>query len=163
MGTAKVKPPTEAEVRGMVERRWAEWCATEGTEDALAKRIRARLDRNVEATVAKLLGFENRGWAGSDRWEVDHCNGRSGNSIVGDYIRKKVGVALEAWIDSHAGSLPDLPKATIAELRSEYVNMYRTALRRRLGELASKAAEAKAEEMIAALESPAQKGSEAGQ
>lgn len=155
MTTKRVKPPTEAEVRALVEKEWAAWCETEGTESAIVTRIRSRLDRNVEATVAQLLGFRNRGWAGRDEWEVDNCNGRAGNSIVGDYIRKKVGVAVEAWVDSFAGALPTLPRETIAALRKEYVDAYRNALRRRLGELASERAEEKAREMIAALDEEA--------
>jgi hypothetical protein len=33
--------------------------------------------------VSKLMGFEG---GNSNRWNIDHCNGRAGNSPIGDWI-----------------------------------------------------------------------------
>lgn len=151
MTTKRVKAPTIAEVRGMVEQHWADWCESNGTEQAIRDRVHRMLDKGTQEIVCKLLGFEKDAWNG---WRIDHCNGRSGNSAVGDYLREKVGNAVTAWIDQQA-ELPELPKTSLAEVRKAYLSMYNTALRRRLAALAADRAERKAIEMLAALEAEA--------
>lgn len=62
----------------------------------IKEKVFAILDRKVEEAVAKHLGFNNR-WG--DKWEVDHCNGRSGQSYVGEWVSAKVGQAVSQFFE----------------------------------------------------------------
>lgn len=65
--------------------------------ESLTKEIIAQLNKERREIVVKLLGF-------SDRWgnlEVDHCNGRDRESIVGKYLREQAQVAVQTWMDEH--------------------------------------------------------------
>lgn len=79
--------------------------------------VRSMLDRRVQEVVGKLLGFRAQY---GDAWEVDHCNGRSGESAAGDWLRKQAGEAVRQWLTAQAGNLPDLSDKTVASLRAQY-------------------------------------------
>ena len=108
--------------------------ADKAVKDWLSKRkdiageITKLLDGRVQEIVGKLLGFDAH-WG---VWEVDHCNGRSGNSAAGDWLRKEVSGAVERWIADQAGKLPTLPKAAIASLREDYLEAFKNELRDKL-------------------------------
>lgn len=46
--------------------------------------VKISAQKETVSVVLKLLGFENK-WC--DGWELDHCNGRSGNSFIGEELR----------------------------------------------------------------------------
>lgn len=116
---------------------WEE-ALTEATREALgasgsaADVVREILARKREEIVVKLLGFDSR-WG---EWDLDHCNGRSGDSAAGDYLRSRAGQAVKAWLDEQAGDLPELPKRAIDSLRREYLAAYESELGRALRQLA---------------------------
>lgn len=80
--------------------------------------IHRMLDRRLEEIVAKLMGFS----ISREQWELDHCNGRAGESAAGDWLRNKAGAAVKDWLDAQAGNLPKLPKRAITSLHNEYIN-----------------------------------------
>ena len=106
-----------------------EW-KQKNTEEALVAKTKRLLDTHSEQVVMKLLGFEE------DRckenvWKIDHCNGRSGNSPVGDYLKQAQALAIKEWL----GSVP-VPKLSPsqtkklgAEFLSEYLYAYTKVLR----------------------------------
>ena len=147
---ARPKSPTTSEVKEILETEWTKWCAEHGSPKALKKRIHEQLDKNVQTILLSLMGFENRWHSG--RWEIDHCNGRAGGSIVGDYLKKHCLAAATEWLDRNIGTLTDPPKAELVEVRKEYVNTYREELRRQVRRLAEGRAEAKAREMVESLD-----------
>jgi vacuolar-type H+-ATPase subunit H len=75
------------------------------------------LDQRLVEIVAKLLGFNNS-WG---EWALDHCNGRSGESSAGDYLREKAGIAVKVWLDSQAKNLPNLPIKATSSIKKEYL------------------------------------------
>ena len=65
--------------------------------ESLTREIIAQLNEERREIVVKLLGF-------NDRWgklEVDSCNGRDRESIVGKYLRIQAQAAVQAWMDKH--------------------------------------------------------------
>lgn len=65
------------------------------TPDSLATEITAMLTRERREIVLKLLGF-------TDHWgklEVDHCNGRDKDSIIGRYLRNQAESIVTAWME----------------------------------------------------------------
>ena len=65
--------------------------------ESLTREIIAQLNEERREIVLKLLGF-NDSWG---KLEVDHCNGRDRESIVGKYLSGKARVAVQAWMDNH--------------------------------------------------------------
>ena len=95
-------------------------------EDHSPKQIEAKVTRTLnnksQEIILKLLGFNNQ-W---DRWELDHCNGRSGNSAAGDYMRKCHQEAIEKWITKMA--LPVLPKDLNQKLKQSLQAQFNRSL-----------------------------------
>lgn len=90
---------------------------------AITERIHAMLDKESEQVVFKLLGFNNSWNRG---YELDHCNGRSGNSAAGDYIRKAQTKAIEEWLS--AITLPKLTPTLKKQLQTEMNTVYKHSL-----------------------------------
>lgn len=65
------------------------------TPDSLATEISTMLTRERREIVLKLLGFDTR-WG---KLEVDHCNGRDKDSIVGRYLRGQAEPIVAAWME----------------------------------------------------------------
>jgi hypothetical protein len=86
-------------------------------KDNIGEAVSRMLDERLQEIVAKLLGFDNN-W---DRWEVDHCNGRHGESAAGDWLREKSGDAVREWLTKQAGELPQLPEKAVTHLRKCYL------------------------------------------
>lgn len=89
-------------------------------EDKIEQQISSMLDKRLEEVVAKLLGF-SYSWG---RWEVDNCNGRSGDSAAGDWLRDKAGNSVRDWLTAQAGDLPKLPAAAVKALRKQYLEYF---------------------------------------
>lgn len=85
-------------------------------EPKIEQLVRATLNRKVDQVVLKLLGFDHR----YESWQVDHCNGRAGDSAAGDWLRERAGAAVNTWLDEQAGKLPALPAKAVVSLRQSY-------------------------------------------
>ena len=118
------------------------WIASMQESGAIERRVRDTLEERSDRVVLQLLGFELE-WGGRE-WKVDHCNGRSGESAAGDWLRKRAGDAVRAWLDDQAGALPQLPKSAVADLRREY----QQALHRALSIMLRRRAEVDAAAMV---------------
>jgi hypothetical protein len=103
----------------------ADWL---GKRKGIADEITKLLDGRVQEIIGKLLGFDAH-WG---VWEVDHCNGRSGSSAAGDWLRDAAQGAVSGWLTEQAGKLPTLPKAAITSLRGDYLEAFQNELRDRL-------------------------------
>ena len=82
----------------------AEW-KIRNSEEVLKRRVHALLDESSNEVVMKLLGFKES-WG---KWELDHCNGRSGNSPAGEYLKNAQQGAIAEWLKTAA--LPKLPRS----------------------------------------------------
>lgn len=68
----------------------------QNSPETLTKTVHNKLDKAAEEVLFKMLGFDARYGGG---WSVDHCNGREGNSVIGDYLRTTQERAVKAWFD----------------------------------------------------------------
>lgn len=67
------------------------------TPEKIVANVIKQLDKDREQFVYKLMGFDKDY---GNNWKVDHCNGRSGNSPVGDAIKDEVFRTLIPYINS---------------------------------------------------------------
>ncbi len=80
------------------------------------------LEENRNDILHTLLGFEVDRW-GKGHFKVDHCNGRGGESAVGDYLRREQSKAIENWLKT--AELGELCEGTQADMRKEFNKIYR--------------------------------------
>lgn len=100
------------------------------TEASLANKTKKLLDTHSEQVVMKLLGFNKDRWHDST-WELDHCNGRSGNSTAGVFLKEAQSEIIKEWLTN-----VELPKLSPTQTKSlekeflkEYIYLYTRALK----------------------------------
>lgn len=96
----------------------------------IESKVRHVLDKNLQEITLKLLGFSNN-WG---RWELDHCNGRSGESAVGDYLRQIQKEAIDKWLSTI--EIPPLTQKMRKELGTHARNEYFRALEHHITDMA---------------------------
>ena len=106
-----------------------EWQAA-NTAEKLNSKIKAKLDKSSEDITLKLLGFKES-WG---KWELDHCNGRNGNSAAGEYLKDIQKEAIKEWLSTV--KLPTLPTKAVSDLKAKYLHEYKENLRSELCKLA---------------------------
>lgn len=94
----------------------------------LKQTVLKQLDDQANKILIKLLGFDAS--YGKDSWQLDHCNGRAGNSTAGDFIAQHQSEAIKEWLSSVAmPSLSEKDKAAIRKsCQKEYEERFRQAL-----------------------------------
>ncbi len=115
-----------------------EW-KKKNTSALLTKRVTDLLNNNSETIVMKLLGFNV---SYGEKWELDHCNGRSGNSAAGDYLREVQSNAIKEWLSKV--QLPTLSDVAQKKLTAEMKYDYEHALKIAFSKLIIAKAEADA-------------------
>lgn len=123
-----------------------EWHALH-TPEEIKRDLFARMDKAQQEILLKLLGFNKDSWNGG--WELDHCNGRSGESAAGDYLRTQQTENIKAWLDQV--NLPKLPKKAIDSLIAEYQTKFDFEITRQLDAMAKKAAVGYMESLMSQL------------
>ena len=109
----------------------------------LAKKI---IDDHMDQVVPKLLGFENR-WGG--KWEVDHCNGRSGQTEIGDFIKHQCKGGIIQWLDElKKVKLPKPSKKIKEALKKDYERVFEREIRDTVWHRAKQDAESFINKMI---------------
>ena len=121
-----------------------EWKA-ENTEEKITRTITDLLNKESKRITLKLLGFEES----CGTWRVDHCNGRSGNSAAGDFLRRVQQEAIQGWLTSV--SMPDLDKKTQNALLRDAKAEYQSTLSQMVRELARAQAKQDAQSLIEEL------------
>lgn len=119
----------------------AEW-KNKNTPEKFAKDVETLLTKRSEEIVLKLLGFDNH-WG---RWEVDHCNGRGGESAMGDYLRSTQKAAIEQWLRNV--ELPAIPAQATKKMKSDYLYEYKEQMAKHLQQAAHKRAEEDAQKIV---------------
>ena len=107
-----------------------EW-QKEHSPEKLKSKVKTMLDAHAEEITLKLLGFSDS-WG---RWELDHCNGRSGNSTAGDYLRQHQQAAIQEWMQDLC--LPKLTPALKKTLQSQMQKEFQSQLYYKLREAVS--------------------------
>lgn len=136
----KFKKPTQDQldkVRLSAEKAATEWASER--QKNVRQEVHRLLDKNQEQIVLKLLGFDNH-WGG--RWELDHCNGRAGESAAGDWLREKAGAAVKEWLEKQTGRMPSIPPQTVKNLKERYREYFLREVEERLRTRARRDAEA---------------------
>lgn len=110
-----------------------EWLEKQNPQ-AIRKKVFETLEAAKDEVAPKLMGF-NKGSFGRG-WEIDHCNGRAGESIIGAYMRKHVEEGIQQFIDQlDLVSLHPFTKTEIKDMRRDYrerlINRTRQAVRDR--------------------------------
>ena len=124
------------------------WKENNKEEDITAK-VHKLLDNNSKEITLKLLGFDNK-WGS---WELDHCNGRSGESVAGDYLRKVQNQAIDDWLKQV--KLPVLNKTLSTQMQKHLEVQYDQYLKQYLRDYAQTQASKDAKEIIDELFSTA--------
>jgi hypothetical protein len=124
----------------------------ENTPEKIEAVINRKLDGHADTIILKLLGFDNK-WA-SGTWELDHCNGRAGNSSAGDFIKEHSGEAIKRWLETVAMPSPS-PKVT-EQLKKSCRDAYQRAFEQRLGESIRMKAQRDADALLAKVTDPTQ-------
>ena len=88
-----------------IQAAYMKWLA-KNTPETIQKNCLNILDKSKDDILRALLGFEKDSW-GRQEWKVDHCNGRAGESAVGDYLRRHQQATIDQWL-----SQVDMPKMT---------------------------------------------------
>lgn len=103
------------------------WLAV-NTPDVIEKSINKKLDEHKDEITLKLLGFDKN--YGDRNWKLDHCNGRSGNSPAGEYLRDTQSVIVRQWLDKVP--IPELTTTQLKKLSSDFNEVYLRALKKSL-------------------------------
>jgi hypothetical protein len=109
----------------------------------LEKYIKHLVENKKDELAAKYLGFDNK-WG---RWELDHCNGRAGESAAGDLFKRELKRHSEDIVKKLAGELPSLPEGAIKAFKAEFLQ----ELKRSVSDLVAEAARSKARELVKAM------------
>lgn len=122
----------------------AEWKA-ENTEESIKATVTNLLEQSRKDIVLKLLGFRES-WG---KWEVDHCNGRGGQSAAGDFLTKVQQGAIEEWLKTTV--MPTLDKKTRDSMLKSAQSEYTYNLTKLVQKYAISQAESDAKAVIAQL------------
>lgn len=91
----------------------------DNSPEKVQKDVMETLDEAKDTIIPKLLGMDNN-WGGN--WEVDHCNGRAGESAIGDRLKTLRRDAVTAWLDSVP--FPEMTPEQQQGLLEEYTKAY---------------------------------------
>lgn len=118
------------------------------TPEVIKKQVFQKLDKGTEDILLKILGFERRY---GDKWEIDHCNGRQGNTAAGDYLRACQDQAVKAWFEQI--EMPAMTPALKKQLEAAYKKEYTWRVVRAVEDAAQERARKDAEELVDTLAS----------
>lgn len=114
-------------------------------EAALRRRVFSRLDKSADQIVLKLLGFRPDGHG----WEIDHCNGRGGESAAGKFLQNTQNDAVNEWLSNVA--MPVLTAKDRESLEASAKETYLRVLHNQLREKARNRAAKDAQDLVDAL------------
>ena len=130
----------------LIEKAIDEWHTRNQPQDIVEK-IHKKLDKSRDEVLLKLMGFNKDSWNGA--WALDHCNGRSGNSIAGDYLKSFQQDAINDWLSKVP--LPKLSKTDSDRIAASFKAEYLRYLKRAVESYAQKKADEHARQLVDAL------------
>lgn len=96
---------------------------------------------SLKTNVLKIIGFDNR-WS-DNKWEVDHCNGRT--SLLTEYMSGKVQQMFREEFDK---LLQSEAEELLKTAKKAFITEYATLFQREVKEIARKEARVKAEAFV---------------
>ena len=106
----------------------------ENPPEVIKKKLKTEIDRERVFILRKLLGMSERYLNAT--WEIDHCNGRKGESTIGDYLKQTQKKSIHEIFDNI-----DLTGAITEQIEEEIKKEYGLTMRKELIILAKEAAE----------------------
>ena len=125
-----------------------EWSEEQVT--SIRKKVHARLDQHRDEVLMKLMGFTQESFTG--HWEIDHCNGRSGNSPIGEFLATSQKQAIEEWLTQI--TMPTMTPKFKKEVESDLRKVYQDAIRREVWDCAKSRAKQDLDELLEHALSP---------
>lgn len=114
---------TKDKIKAVIVKETREWLRRT-TAESLRARVIGRLEEQVENLICKALGFRNDSWKGRD-WMVDNCNGRRGESELGDFLRSNVRQGVDEWLSKlQDGKLPPPPAGAKKAYKEAYNEIF---------------------------------------
>lgn len=136
---SKSDTPNLDEVKAAIDAAMESWLK-ERSGESLTRWVHSRLDSAAEEIVRALLGFEREAWGG--RWRIDHCNGRK--SVASDTLESQCRIAVTQWLTDNMPMhmfVQPLEDADLKAIAEEARQLYRSTLRSKVREYASRRAE----------------------
>lgn len=121
----------------------------ENSPEQTQKRVYRELDNHKKEILLKLLGF-NTSWG--SQWELDHCNGRAGNSTAGDYLRQVMDQSIKDFLSEV--TMPTLTATDKESIMSSCKSEYMQALKRNVSAAIAQTAKRDAEQLVQAICQP---------
>ena len=106
----------------------------ENPPEIIKKKLKTEIDRERVYILRKLLGMSNR--YSNATWGIDHCNHRSGESSIGDYLKETQKTSIHEIFDNIS-----LKGVITEQIEEEIRKEYGLAMRKKLIILAKEAAE----------------------
>lgn len=131
-------PPSIDAAKELMNKLVQEELAENWTEDKMRQRIRQTLQSDFNHIVKISLGFSKSSWR--DEWEVDHCNGRGGNTEVTAQIstiaRNELSKVIQEGITKGKFTIGAKEISALQRQFTEYVTGYEA--RKQIDELAKR-------------------------
>ena len=117
------------DVMGWAEEAQQKWMK-DNTKESIEKEVYDTLEKRKSEVVAKLLGFDPH-WG---KWELDHCNGRSGNSDAGMYLAQCSKHVVKDWLTAQGHDLENvkLPASLVTSIKKEVLSNAKRQFKREL-------------------------------
>ena len=129
----------EEQIEARIQSTTKKWLKELEAKGSIEEKVEAALQGELERVTRKVLGLDIR-WHNKS-WEVDHCNGRSGNSIVGDALQERA-VQRFAEVIGEAAT-----KIDFSDMEAHMIKELERSIRRNLDMALKRYAEAKAAEL----------------
>ena len=121
----------------------ADWQAKH-TPKELTQRVNKLLNDSCEEIIIKLLGFNKDSRDG--RWSLDHCNGRSGESAAGDYLRQAQADAIREWLAKIP--MPTMSTKMLSDFKKQYETEFNSRVKYQMRRLIEQEADKRAEQLF---------------
>lgn len=116
-----------------------------------------KLETHKHNILLSLMGFAEGSW-NCDKFKVDHCNGRSGESVLGDRIRTAASNALDNFIlaSNNSSFLYEVLQQNKAKFEQDIIKEFNSqlnyALKKRIADEADKLAKQTVDNLLKAAE-----------
>ena len=102
-------------------------------ENTIKAEVTQTLDNSKDEIVRKLLGFTDK----SGLWEIDHFNGRYGESAAGDYLKRVSGDVIKQWFNTIVMPYPDynLQEELKRQFQEEYKLQFQSKMKTKVQSL----------------------------
>lgn len=114
--------------------------------ETIGTKVRQRLDQHRDEVLMKLMGFD-KDYAG--RWQIDHCNGRGGNSNISDFLKTTQEANVKEWLSQI--KLPVMSPSFKRDIEKQLQSMYQHEIQNMIYAMAKARANRDLEELLTTI------------